>query len=85
LQEALFGPGVKVGDRGAAAVPEGAVVYEVTERQPFDRDAFTAARGQLHAELLQQRRDLLRRSLLTQLSERLDIAINEELVQQYDN
>lgn len=85
LREALFGRHVDVGDRGVAAVPDGAVVYEVTERQPFDPIAFNAARGQLRAELLQQRRELLRRSLLTRLSERLEVAINEELVQQYDN
>jgi peptidyl-prolyl cis-trans isomerase D len=85
LREALFGPNVDVGDRGIAAVPDGAVVYEVTERQSFDPGAFTAARGQLRAELLQQRRELLRRSLLTQLGERLEVAINEDLVQQYNN
>jgi peptidyl-prolyl cis-trans isomerase D len=84
LQNGLFGPNVDVGDRGFAPVPEGAVVYEVTERQTFDPSAFAAARGELRAELLQQRRELLRRSVLTQLSERLEVAINEELVQQYN-
>jgi peptidyl-prolyl cis-trans isomerase D len=85
LMEALFSRHVDVGDRGVAAVPDGAVVYEVTERQPFDPIAFNAVRGQLRAELVQQRRELLRRSLLTRLSERLEVAINEELVQQYNN
>jgi hypothetical protein len=85
LRQGLFGPGVEVGDRGVAAVPDGAVVYEVSERQPFDPSAFTAASGQLRMELLQQRRDLLRRSLLTQLGERLEVVVNEELVKQYDD
>jgi peptidyl-prolyl cis-trans isomerase D len=84
LAEKLFGPAVAVGDRGVIKVPTGALVYEVTERQPFDPAAYMEARGKLRLELLDQRKNMLRQSILNQLAEEFDVSINEELVSQYN-
>jgi peptidyl-prolyl cis-trans isomerase D len=84
LLEKLFGPEVRAGDTGVIPVPAGAMVYAVTERQQFDPAAFTEAKGELRGQLLDQRRNMLRQSILNQLAEELQVTINEELVQQYD-
>jgi peptidyl-prolyl cis-trans isomerase D len=85
LQEKLFGPDVRAGERGVAAVPDGALVYEVTEREQFDPAAFAEVRGQLHQELLRQRQELLLSSILKSLGERLGVETNEEFVQRYND
>jgi peptidyl-prolyl cis-trans isomerase D len=84
LRAALFGPDVQVGQRGAVAVPAGALVYEVTRRVPFDPVAFAGAKTALREELRQQRESSLVRSLVEQLRSKREIVINEPLVQQLD-
>ena len=65
-------------------VPAGAMVYEVTERQQVDPAAYIEAKGDLRLELLDQRKNMLRQSILNQLAEELEVNINQELVNQYD-
>jgi hypothetical protein len=85
LQEALFGAGVMIGDRGVVAVPAGALVYEVTARQEFDSYAFEDAKAPLRAEMLRQRRYALRQALVNQMIQTQEVAINGELVAAYNN
>ena len=84
MQEALFGDAVTIGDRGVVGIPSGTVVYEVTNRQPFDAIAFEEQKETLRAELLQQRRLAMRRSMVDELSRQLEIVINEPLVERLD-
>jgi len=44
LNDMLFGDAVQIGDRGVVEVPEGAVIYEVSARVPFDPDLFASCR-----------------------------------------
>lgn len=84
MQEKLFGPGVMEGDRGVVPVPAGALVYEVTRRQPFDSLAFEDAKASLREELLEQRRSALRRSVLEQMYRQQEVLINGELIEAYN-
>jgi hypothetical protein len=84
MQEALFGAGVMEGDRGAVIVPAGALVYEVTRRQPFDSVAFEDAKADLRQELLEQRRSATYRAMLGRMYEQQEVLINQELVGAYD-
>ena len=84
MQEALFGDAVTIGDRGVVGVPAGALVYEVTNRVAFDGIAFEQEKEALRAEVLQQRRQALRRSMVDELSRQLEIVINEPLVERLD-
>ncbi len=84
LQAALFGDAVAVGDRGVVPVPAGALAYEITRREPFDAPAFQAARESLRAELLLQRRQGMRRSMVDQLGRQMEIVINDEVVRRVD-
>jgi hypothetical protein len=84
MQEALFGDAVTIGDRGVVEIPSGALVYEVTSRQPFDPIAFSEQQETLLADLVQQRRLGMRRSMVDELSGQLEIVINEPLVQRLD-
>lgn len=84
LMEKLFGADVRTGQKGVVQVPAGAMVYEVTERQQFDPAAFIEAKGELRGQLLDQRRNMLRQSILNQLAQELEVIINEELVEDYN-
>ena len=85
MREALFGAPAAVGRTGVVPVPGGALVYEIVSRQAFDPQAFQAARNDLRAELLEQRRQGMRRSMVDELSRRSNIEINQELVQRLDS
>jgi hypothetical protein len=63
-------------------VPAGALVYEVTRREPFDPVAFAEAETGLREELLNQRRTQLHQSVVGQLRQRHEVLVNEELVNQ---
>jgi len=80
LQAVLFGEGVAVGDIGVIRVPAGAVVYEVTSREPFDPVAFLAARDDLEAEMLARKQNELRQATVERLIEKQEVVINDELV-----
>jgi len=84
MQEALFGDAVTIGDRGVVGIPSGALVYEVTSRQAFDPIAFEQQQETLRADLVQQRRLGMRRSMVDELSGQVEIVINEPLVQRLD-
>jgi peptidyl-prolyl cis-trans isomerase D len=85
MREALFGAQAAVGRTGVVQVPSGALAYEIVRREAFDPQAFQAARDDLRTELLQQRRQGMRRSMVDQLSRQSEIEINQELVQRLDN
>jgi len=84
MQEALFGDAVTIGDRGAVSVPSGTLVYEVANRLPFDAIAFEEQKETLRAELVQQRRLAMRRSMVDELSRKLEIETNVPLVERLD-
>jgi hypothetical protein len=85
LSAALFNDQVAVGDNGVIPVPAGALIYEVTDRAPFDPDAFLAAGESLEAEILSQKRQLHLQTVLSTLREGYRIEINTELVAPYDS
>jgi hypothetical protein len=76
LQEALFGEGAEVGARGTIAVPAGALIYEISRREPFDAVRFESEKGALREETLQSRRDQHRQALVRQMREQQRIEIN---------
>jgi len=84
MQEALFGDAVTIGDRGVVGIPSGALVYEVANRVAFDAIAFEQEKETLRAEVVQQRRQAMRRSMVDELSRQLEIVINEPLVERLD-
>ncbi|HKQ61180.1 MAG TPA: peptidyl-prolyl cis-trans isomerase [Candidatus Polarisedimenticolaceae bacterium] len=84
LDARLFAPSAHVGERGVAAVPAGAVIYEITQRQAFDAAAFSAARDALRRELREERRNNLRESILAQLRRREEVQVNDALVARHD-
>jgi peptidyl-prolyl cis-trans isomerase D len=84
LQQALFGDSVAVGGKGVARVPDGALMYSVTRREPFDPVAFESARTELTQELETNRKSAQIESILTKLRERYEVEINQELVGQID-
>jgi len=84
MQEALFGDAVTIGDRGVVGIPSGALVYEVTSRQPFDAIAFEQQKETLRTDLVQQRRLGMRRSMVDELSRQIEIEPNRALVEGLD-
>jgi peptidyl-prolyl cis-trans isomerase D len=84
MQAALFGDAATIGDRGVVGIPSGALVYEVTNRVPFDAITFEQEKETLRAEVVQQRRQAMRRSMVDELSRQLEIVINEPLVERLD-
>jgi peptidyl-prolyl cis-trans isomerase D len=84
VRSVLFGEDVQEGDRGAVAVPSGALVYEVTYREGFDRVDFETRRVELTEELRQQRRQELELSMVEQLREDGEVQINDTAIRRYD-
>ena len=70
-----------MGDRGVIQVPAGALAYEITSRTPFDAERFETESAALRNELLVQKRDQYRRSLLEHLRDGQQIEINDRLLQ----
>jgi hypothetical protein len=85
LRENLFAAGLIEGDRGVVEVPAGALVFEVTRREPFDSYAFEDTKATLRQELLEQKKGALRQSILQQMIRVQDVEINGELVEAYDS
>lgn len=77
---ALFSAGAAVGSKGAVAAPGGAIAYEITRHDAFDRAKFEAGKGALRGQLLQQRRDQLAEGLIQNLRQKHTIEINQPLV-----
>jgi peptidyl-prolyl cis-trans isomerase D len=84
LERALFGDTATAGARGFARVPGGALLYEITRREPFDPVAFEAARPALFQEVEANRKAAVRESILTTLRDRHKVEINQALVAQID-
>jgi peptidyl-prolyl cis-trans isomerase D len=80
LRAALFGDDVTDGQTGIIEVPAGAIVYQVTGREPFDPARFEAERGQLRGELLQERRANHAQSILNRLRETQEVLRNPDYV-----
>jgi peptidyl-prolyl cis-trans isomerase D len=85
LSATLFDDGTVIGNTGVIQVPAGALIYEVTDRTPFDQVAFETGSDLLHEELLTQKRQLHLQSILNRLREDYRIEINSELINQYDS
>ncbi|HXV75482.1 MAG TPA: peptidyl-prolyl cis-trans isomerase, partial [Candidatus Polarisedimenticolaceae bacterium] len=84
VRAALFGEQTQVGDRGVVDVPAGALVFEITSRQPFDPTMFEIEKDALRTELVERKRLGMRRSLVDQLSQDLKIVVNDQLVERID-
>jgi peptidyl-prolyl cis-trans isomerase D len=84
LRAALFRDDVQEGDTGVVRVPAGAVLYEVTRRVPFDREAFAAGRETLETEVLGTKKINLLQETLTNIRERYEIQVNGELIERYN-
>jgi len=84
LRQALFSDEAVVGTQGVATVPGGALLYEITLREPFDPDAFAAAQPALLQEVETDRKAAARESILTTLRDRHKVQINQILVSQID-
>ncbi len=76
LTARLFGPEASQGDRGAISVPAGALVYEISSREPFDAARFELERATLLEETLQSRRASYAQAIVNQLLEQREIEIN---------
>jgi peptidyl-prolyl cis-trans isomerase D len=81
LDAVLFGHGGSVGQKGAVAVPGGAVAYAITKHETFDAAKFQSEKPALRDQLLQQRRDQLAEGLIQALRQKHTIEINQPLVE----
>jgi peptidyl-prolyl cis-trans isomerase D len=80
LDGVLFGATGAVGAKGSLLAPGGAIAYEVTRHDAFDRSKFEAEKTALRDELIRQRRDQLARGLIDNLRQKHTIEINQPLV-----
>jgi peptidyl-prolyl cis-trans isomerase D len=85
LQTTMFGDEIATGSKGILEVPAGALIYEVTDRTPFDSVAFQAGKADLKAELLLQKRNVYLQTVLTKIMEGYEIQINQELIARQDS
>ena len=69
---------------GPVETPQGALLYEVSERTTFDPQQFAAAEEQTRQGLLSQRAGLLQSSLIQQRREELGVTYSRSVVEQYD-
>jgi peptidyl-prolyl cis-trans isomerase D len=74
---ALFGESAAAGAAGVVPVPDGALLYEITSRQLHDPAQFELAKRDLYTELLQDRQDELRRTLLERIHAQARIEVNQ--------
>lgn len=76
LADEIFGDHVLLGKRGVLPVPAGALVYEVSDRTPFDPDAFEENLPELRENLLLERRFQYGQSVLVRLRESQTVEVN---------
>jgi peptidyl-prolyl cis-trans isomerase D len=69
---------------GPFATPQGAVLFEVSERTRFDPAQFEAAKDQTREQLLGQRAALLQNALIQQRRQELGVDYSRRVVEQYD-
>jgi len=84
LQYRLFDADPRLGDRGIVAAPAGALVYEISARQPFDPARFASEREELRKQLLSQRQERLFQAMVEKISEDQQVEINDQVVQRYN-
>jgi peptidyl-prolyl cis-trans isomerase D len=84
IEEVLFGNAATEGLRGVVAVPAGAMVYEITRREPVDPLRFQTESAGLREETLQSRRDQYRQSVVTQLRSTQQIEYNPQWLDALD-
>jgi len=80
VTDVLFGEGVQEFNSGVVAVASGAMIYEITERQPFDIERYESEKAGLSQSVLTQKRDRLRQSMLNRLYEEMEIEVNRKIV-----
>ena len=66
-------------------MPSGALVYEVTDRVPFDRETFEAAREAMSDQLLTARKRSLVDAVISSLWDESEIEFNAPLIEQADS
>jgi peptidyl-prolyl cis-trans isomerase D len=76
IEATLFGPEARTGRRGVVATPGGAMIYEISRREPVDSARFETEKGRLREELLEERRSLFRQSMVDRLKSRTQIEYN---------
>ena len=76
LTARLFGPEASAGDHGAISVPAGALVYQISSREPFDADRFESERATLLVETLESRRASYVEAIINQMLEQHEVEIN---------
>jgi hypothetical protein len=84
IEEVLFGNAATEGVRGVVAVPAGAMVYEITRREPVDPLRFQTESAGLREETLQSRRNQYRQSLVNQLRSTQQIEYNPQWLDALD-
>jgi peptidyl-prolyl cis-trans isomerase D len=84
LEEILFGENAKEGNRGVVAVADGALVYEILRREPFDPGRFESEKTNLRREALADRRSQYRQSVLNQLKVQQRIEYNPLWLEELD-
>ena len=76
FRKTLFHDDVTTGQSGAIEVPAGAIVYEVSRREPFDATRFDSEKNELREQLLRERRSNYSLSIINQLRSREDVVEN---------
>lgn len=84
-KEILFSDSAFLGDRGVVEVPSGALVYEITSREPFDENRFLDASAQLETELVSRRQNEMVDSVLSRLRDAAEIERNQAIIAQIDS
>jgi peptidyl-prolyl cis-trans isomerase D len=80
FEAALFSERGTVGTKAVALTSGGAIAYEITSHGAFDAAKFNADKSSLRAQLLQQRRDQLGKSLIESLRQKHTVEVNQPLV-----
>jgi peptidyl-prolyl cis-trans isomerase D len=80
LDAALFGPGARVGAKGAAGTPGGAIAYEITRADTFEAAKFEADKPALREQLLQQQREATMQGMIELLRQKHTIELNQPLI-----
>jgi len=84
IEEVLFGNAATAGVRGVVAVPAGAMVYEITRREPVDPLRFQTESAGLREETLQSRRNQYRQSVVNQLRSTQQVEYNPQWLDSLD-
>jgi peptidyl-prolyl cis-trans isomerase D len=80
ITDVLFGEGVQEFNSGVVEVSSGAMIYQITARQPFDTERFETEKASLSQSVLDQKRERRRQSMLNRLYEELEIEVNRGIV-----